>query len=92
MAALDVLKDAITGVELGLGNLKDDVTALTDEVGVVITLLKKPGGVSEADIQAAADRLSAAKDGLLDVDANFDKVTADLKAAADAVNASGGSV
>lgn len=90
MAALDALKDAIGGVEVGLGNLKDDVVAMRDEVAVVVTLLKKPGGPSEAEIQAAADRLSAARDGLLDADASFDQITADLKAAADAVNASGG--
>lgn len=89
MAALDALNEAIGGVELGLGNLKDDVVALRDEVAIVATLLKKPG-ISEAEVQAAADRLATASKSLSDVDADFDKVTGDLKTAADAVNASGG--
>jgi len=90
MAALENLNTAVDGVVTGLGNLRDDVVALRDEVALVVTLLKRPGGVSEAEIQAAADRLAAAKSGLDSVDADFDTVTADLKAAADAVTASGG--
>lgn len=90
MSALENLNSAIGGVVGALGNLRDDVVTLRDEVSIVVTLLKKPGGVSEAEIQAAADKLTVAKDGLAAADADFDKVTGDLKAAADAVNASGG--
>jgi len=89
MAALENLNAAIDGVVAGLGNLRDDVVTLRDEVALVVTLLKKPG-VSDADIQAAADKLAVAKSGLDSVDADFDAVTDELKKAADAVTASGG--